>query len=477
MKLVKNYLYNASYQLFILIIPLITIPYVSRVLGSQGIGINAYTNSIVQYFILFGSIGINLYGNRSIAYHRDDKQKLSQTFWEITILRGVCIGISCLGFFIFVAMISQRYQSEFLLQSFLILAAAFDISWLYMGMEDFKKTVVRNTLVKLISLACIFLFVHESGDIGRYIAILSVSTLLGNLTFWSYLRKIVARPDWQRLNITQHILPSLSLFLPQVATQVYLVLNKSMLGVMIGVMSAGYFENSDRIVRVILAVVTATGTVMLPRIANTFAKGDIQKVNQYLYSSLEFVSCLAFPLAFGVAAVAPKFSVWFMGEDFAITGQLIPILCPIIIFIAWSNVFGTQYLLPTGRTKLFTLSVTVGAVVNIVLNILLIPLIGVFGAVIATVVSEFAVTLVQLICVKEFLSMQSIFYQKWKYLLAAIIMYVIVANLHQQMNGSLISFLVQAIVGITSYALIGLVMRFPIVAFISSFMAKRRLSN
>lgn len=473
MKIIKNYLYNASYQIFILIVPLLTVPYISRVLGSSGVGINAYTNSIIQYFILFGSIGINLYGNRTIAYCRDDKEKLSQSFWEISILRFICILFSYTLFVVFLLCIS-KYREYYFYQSFMLIAAAFDISWFFMGIEDFKKTVFRNTLIKIISLIAIFILVKTSKDLGKYILILSLSTLIGNLTFWTYLRKLIFFPVLRTINLKQHILPSLSLFVPQMATQIYLVLNKTMLGVIVGVTSAGYYENSDKIVKVILAIVTATGTVMLPRVANTFAKGNHEQVNNYLYSSFDFVSSISFPMAFGLAAIAPKFSVWFMGEDFAITGRLIPILASIIIFIAWSNVLGTQYLLPTNKTQYYTISVSIGAVSNILLNILLIPLLGVLGAVVATSASEMVVTIVQIYYVKRFVNLKNIFYQKWKYLIASIVMYLLISFIHQRMEGNVVNFGIQIILGIIVYVLIGITIKFPIIGRVKSVIKKEK---
>lgn len=153
-------MYNASYQLFILIIPLVTVPYISRVLGSSGVGINAYTNSIIQYFILFGSIGINLYGNRTVAYNRDNKQKLSQIFWEISILRFICITLSYIAFVVFLFQ-TKEYKEYYFFQSFMLIAAAFDISWFFMGIEDFKKTVIRNIIIKLVSLINCNFFIYQ----------------------------------------------------------------------------------------------------------------------------------------------------------------------------------------------------------------------------------------------------------------------------------------------------------------------------
>lgn len=454
-----------------IIIPLVTVPYVSRVLGSEGVGINAYTNSIIQYFILFGSIGINLYGNRTIAYNRDNKKKMSQIFWEIALLRMICIAISYLIFIIFLSVVSE-YQIFYFYQSFLIIAAGLDISWFFMGNEDFKKTVLRNTLVKIVSLIAIFVFIKSKSDIGLYILILSLSILFGNLTLWPYLRKMVNLSNIKQLNLWRHFLPSLALFIPQVATQVYLVLNKTMLGILVGVKSTGYYENSDKIVKVILAIVTATGTVMLPRVANTFAKGQKDKVAKYLYQSFDFVTAICFPMALGLSAIAPKFSVWFLGSEFKITGGLISILSLVIIFIGWSNVLGTQYLLPTNQTKYYTISVVSGALINLILNFPLITKYGVYGAVVSTVISEFTVMAVQIFLARKTLQISVLFSGKWKYMISALLMFVLVRGLHNILPGSIVYFGIEVVLGIAVYLFLLFIFRAPIIGLLKNMIKK-----
>ena len=244
MTIVKNYLYNVGYNILILLTPLLTVPYISRVLGPSGVGINATTNSVITYFLLAGTVGITIYGNREIAFIREDDRKRSQTFWEIEILQIITISIAYLAFCIFLYLQNQL-KIYFFYQSFLIIAGAFDISWFFMGLEDFKKTVIRNMIVKLLSVASIFVFVKNSHDVGIYILILSLSQLLGNITLWPYLPKLVYAPKTSELRIFRHLKPSLSLFVPQVATTIYLAVNKTMLWKLDSVTASGYYDYSD----------------------------------------------------------------------------------------------------------------------------------------------------------------------------------------------------------------------------------------
>ncbi|MEH1646891.1 flippase [Pediococcus pentosaceus] len=471
MQVVKNYLYNASYQVFVLLIPLITTPYLARVLGPTGVGINAYTNSIIQYFILFGSIGVNLYGNRQIAFVRDDKDKVTKTFYEIFLMRVMTIILAYAAFLIFL-MTTGSYHVYYLAQSVSIIAAAFDISWFFMGVENFGVTVLRNFVVKIITLISIFAFVKSFDDLNIYITILSLSLLIGNLTLFPNLRRYIGKVKFKNLRVWQHLKPSMVLFVPQIATQIYLVVNKTMLGSMTSVQSAGYFDQSDKMIKMILAVVTATGTVMLPHVANAFMKGEVEKTKQFLYNSFSFVTALSVPMMFGIAAVAKKFVPLFFTDKFLAVTPLMMIESVVILLIAWSNALGTQYLLPTNQNGAFTKSVVLGAVVNIIVNIPFIMLWGALGATISTVLSELAVTGYQLYVLRDQIKYRSLFTDTGKYLLAGFIMFIVVFVVDGKLNSSWTMLIIEVLVGIIIYAGLLIVMKAKIIKDAMKMMHK-----
>lgn len=473
MKIVKNFLFNVSYQVFILLVPLVTTPYISRVLGSEGVGINAYTNSIIQYFILFGTIGINTYGNRQIAYSRGNSKNVSQDFWEISILRFITIAIAYGAFLVYLNIVHE-YHTYFFAQSFQIIAAALDISWFFMGLENFKITVIRNFIIKIISLICIFTMVKNTNDLGAYILILSLSLLFGNLSLWGYLKRYVSRPDFRKLKLLKHIQPSIALFIPQVAIQIYLVLNKTMLGSISGVRSAGYFEYSDRIVKIVLAIVTSIGTVMLPRMASIYANRDYNKLKQYMYTTGDFINFLSIPLMFGLAAIAPKFSVWFMGKEFAITGNLMVVESTVIFLIGWGVMLGNQYLIPTNQIRKYTYAVSASAVVNLILNVPLIYTMGVTGATIATVASEITSTGLQLYFIRRQISIFKLFSGFWKYLLAGLIMFIIIRTVNNLWDMNFITLIIEALIGVCVYIGLCLTLRVPFMKVVMKFLREAR---
>lgn len=450
MKIVKNYLYNVGYNILILLTPLLTVPYISRVLGPTGVGINATTNSVITYFLLAGTFGITIYGNREIAFIREDFEKRSQVFWEIELLQITTIGLAYLAFCIFL-FFQNQLKMYFFYQSFLIIAGAFDISWFFMGLEDFKKTVLRNILVKIISLFAIFVLVKTKNDVGIYILILSLSQLLGNVTLWPYLNRIVRVPKIATLHIFKHLKPSLSLFIPQVAITIYLAVNKTMLWQLDNVTASGYYDYSDKLIKLVLAIVTSIGTVMLPHIANLYARKKMKQVKEYLYISFDFVLFIAIPMCFGIAALATSLAPWFFGSEFTMVNKLLMIEAPVIILIGLSNVIGQQYLLPTKQTRTYTVSVVLGAVTNIVINIPLILKYGVYGAMIATLLSELTVTSYQLIKVRTALKLSKLFVNVGKYMFAAVIMFMPVYVLNICMKISAISLFFQIIIGLLIY--------------------------
>lgn len=433
MKVIKNYLYNAGYQLLAVLLPLITAPYVSRVIGAHGIGINTATNSTIQYFILLGSIGIGLYGNREIAYLRSNKQAMSEAFWEIQILKMVMVTISYGSFLVYLAF-CPVYKEYMLIQSLNLIAAAVDISWLYMGLEDFKKTVLRNTMVKLASAAMIFMFVKDANDTWVYIFVLSISVLGGNLTLWPYVRKTLVKVDFRKLHPFRHFKPTIALFIPQIATQVYLVLNKTMLWAMVNSDVAGFYDRSDTLVRLVLTLVTATGTVMLPHVANAFHEGKEETVNNLTADSFDFVSCISIPMFAGLAAIGQKLAPLFFGPQFKPVGMAVCLEAIVIVLIGWSNVIGQQYLLPTNKIKIYTGSVVSGAIINLILNLPFIYLWGLHGAVFATICSEIVVTGYQMWHVRNNLSLKKMFINVPKYALASLTMFIVVNRICAMFN-------------------------------------------
>lgn len=397
----KNYIYNLSYQILLIFLPLITTPYVSRVLGAENIGIYGYTLSIVTYFILFGALGISMYAQREIAYVQNDIQKRSKIFFEIVIFRFITMTISIIIYYIFFIK-GPKYQLYYFIFTIELISTCFDISWFFQGLEEFKKTVLRNIVVKLLSFACILIFVKNENDLSIYILIYVLSNIIGNLSLWFYLPKYIQKIKLNTLEILKHLKPTLWLFVPQIAMQIYTVMDKTMIGyIIVDKSEVGFYEQAQKIIKLCITIVTSLGLVMVPRMANTFACGDKAKLKEYMCNSFRFVYFLAFPIIIALICISSKFVPIFFGEGYEKVAILINIISPIILFIGISNITGTQYLLPTKKQKSFTISVTAGAIINFILNMFLIKRIGAIGASIATVIAEATVTIFQLYSIRN----------------------------------------------------------------------------
>lgn len=460
MKIVKNYFYNMSYQIFLILVPIITIPYVSRAIGVNGVGINAYTNSIMSYFVLIANYGLSLYGNRTIAYYRDDKYQVSKKFWEIFIAKIIMMTISILFFMVYIS-IFHKYRYFLLLQGIQIIAVGFDISWFFVGIEDFKRTVTRNFLIKITSIVFIFTFVHTKSDLGLYILILVGSTFLGNLTLWTYLQRYLIRVDFNQLKVLPILMSSSSLFFPAITATLFISFNRILLGKLSTFTQAGFFDNSDKIVRVFLALLTALGTVVFPRIANHFKKGEIEKANEYVKVAFSLVSCISLPLVGGIILVADPFSSLFYGHSFDGINKVLTVLSVELIFMGWSSIIGQQYMVAIGKTMELTFSMLISFVICIGISYMLIPEYGAIGAAIVSVFGEAIMLIIQLYVVRNIISVTSLFEEVWKYLLSTVVMVVICLILNRFLleQSDILKLLITSSVGVLIYTLVLMIMK------------------
>lgn len=458
----KNYIYNMVYQALTLVLPLITTPYLSRVLGAEGIGIYGYTFSVVTYFVLFGSLGVALYGQREIAYAGEDKEKRKKIFLEVNIFRWITISIATVIYF-YVFMRNNTYQAYYRILLFELFAAAFDISWFFQGMEEFKKTVTRNILVRICSVALVFLMVKTKEDLAKFVLIYSLADFIGNLSLWLYLPKYTDGVKVKNIEVWKHVVPILMLFIPQIANQIYKILDTTMIGkLVVDKSETGYYEQSQKVIRLLLTIVTSLGVVMVPRMASTFASGDKEKVNEYMKMSFKFVFFLSFPLMFGIISVTKAFVPIFFGNGYEKVVVLINIMSPILVLMGIANVVGTQYLLPTKKQKEYTISVTIGVIVNFFLNYFLIKKYASVGAAIATVLSQLVVDVIQLQYIKDEIDIKGLLVLARNYLLSGIVMFLlcfITGKFVERLNsGYMVEIIVQVLVGVIVYfaMLIGL---------------------
>ena len=446
----NNFIYQMIYEIFALILPLITSPYISRVIGAEGLGIYSYTFSIAHYFVLFSLLGIKNYGNRLIAQCRDQSEELNRQFSSLLLVHIAVSMIISVIYFVYACFISG-YRLFSLIQGFFVLSALFDISWFYFGIEEFKVTVIRDIFIKVSTVILVFTLVRTREDLWKYCGIMASGMLISQMMLWIPIRKYVKFIFPDKEAILQHIRPLVILFIPAIAISLYKYMDKIMIGSMSNKTELGYYENAEKVVSIPLTIISAFGTVMLPKMSNLISKADMNNVRRYIYDSMRYVMCLAFALACGMAGVGKVFAPVFWGYEFDASGILIQGLSVTMPFIAFANVIRTQYLIPTEKDREYLISVLTGAIVNLLINWLLIPRYGAWGATIGTIAAEAMVCMVQVYAVRKELEIGVYIKNSIPFMAIGLIMFGCVyyyGNLH---GTSIMTLLVQIMIGIIIY--------------------------
>jgi O-antigen/teichoic acid export membrane protein len=420
-----NFMYQSFYKILVLITPLITSPYLSRVLGAELLGVYSYTLSIVNYFLIIAYLGIDNYGCRSIAGAREkgNDTQIQKLFWEIYGVQLLTGMAALCAYVIFCVFCVKEYKSLYIIQGLAVVSAVLDINWFFFGTEQFSLTVTRNSIIKILTVISILLFVKTTDDFVLYALIMSGSTFLSQIVMWGFLFKEVKLYLPGPKDILRHVKPDIALFLPVIAVSIYHTMDKTMLGLLSDYEQSGYYYNADKVINMPLGVVTGLGTVMLPRMSNIVRQKGIQEGNNLLRKSFELNIFLASAMTFGIAAVSKEFVPLFFGSGFEPCTDLVMLFAPVIMIKSLSGLIETQYLIPCSNEKIYTIATIAGAAVNLILNITLIPKMGAAGATLGTLAAEMAVLLFEALMIKKSFNIFKCTIDNMIYLAAGAIMY------------------------------------------------------
>lgn len=458
----RNYSYNLVYQIVQIIVPVILTPYIARVLGAEGSGRYSFSYSITSYFLLVAAFGFRYYAQRLVASHQGNQKQQSIDFWELVIVRLIPAGISIIAY-LFLVIWGFRDDANQLLLFILtvdIIAVIFDISFFFQGNEEFGKIVIRSCVVKVASVIMIMSFVKVPADLWLYTLIMVSASMANVIALWPYVFRMITRIPLRDLHPFKHLKPATVLFLPTIAISVYTSLDKTMIGLITqSNVENGNYEYADKIVKVVMTLVTSLGAVVIPRNSKHFANGELKPIQDNTRISVSFVFCLGIPLMFGLIAISDMIVPWFLGEGYDKTAVLIKILAPLVIIIGLSNLFGIQLLIPSKQDKKFTISITLGAACNFLLNLLLIKYIGCYGAAIASVIAELIITLLMLFYVREYIQISSLIFSSWKPLISGLVMYVVCVMLKQKMQATIINTVIVSLIGALIYVMLLFVLK------------------
>lgn len=447
-----NFIYSTAYQLMIIVLPLITTPYISRVLGKDGIGTYAYSYSIANYFALFILLGLNNYGNRTIARVRDDKNILKRTFWSIYSMQLLCGILICIAYMTYIVLIAKDKQIAWIFFLY-VLSVVLDINWLFSGLEKFKLISLRNTYIKLLSTVAIFVLVKEASDVWKYCLLLACAAMASQVIMWPNAMKLVGLAKITVADIRPHIKPNLILFLTVLATSLFKIMDKIMLGLITTKEQVGLYESSERVIIVPIALITSLGMVMLPYVSNVVANGGNEKSIEIIKKSMKIALFSSSATCFGIMGISNEFVPVFYGSGYELCVTLFAILLPSCIFLAFANVVRTQYLLPNGMDKEYIVSAFIGAGINIVINLLLIPKTGAIGAAWGTLFAEAGVCCFQSYAVRKGLPIKELILDGLPFVISGLFMYILLI-LIDFTNLGLIGILSKVVIGATSYLVI-----------------------
>jgi O-antigen/teichoic acid export membrane protein len=453
----QNYSYNTFFQIFILIFPLITIPIVAKALGPQQLGTYLFSYSIAALFGLISNLGIVNYGNKIIAANRDSSVELAKNFTSLYVV-SLLMTIPALALYLgYCLLFVEDNLNIFLLQGIFVLSTLFDISWFYMGSEKFKLIIKRDILLKCITLACILLFVRKQNGLIVYTTIMATAALISKLVLWPTLRRYTNIVRVSIQDCKAHVRPLFALFIPVVAVSLYTTLNIVILGSMTDLGQVGQFNIAIRIMGIPLGLITAMGVVMLPRMSYIIANKDERVVDRYIAKSMSFVMFMSLPVTFGLIAVSTTLVPLFLGKDFRQAGIVLAIVAPVLAFAAWASVLRTQYLIPKGKNKSYIISVLLGAVISLSLNLLLIPGFKSIGAAIAMVCAEFSVMFYQSFALRGDLRIRAYLKSSRAFLFKALIMFAAILLIGLAINQPYIRIILQITIGGFIYATLNLV--------------------
>ena len=448
-KLIQNFLYQGSYQILITILPVITIPIISRSLGPKGVGTWNYINSIVSYFILIAGLGLNSYGVREIALANTSKKNLSRKFWELEIFNVFFSLITLFVYLCFSFLMNDTIL--FLIQGLALLGSLFDISWFFSGIEDFKRVTQINFFVKVLSFICIVLFINDQNDLWKYFFIQSITILVSQICFWFFLKNKVEFVRIKFKDSIQHFLPALSFFVAKIAGNIFFNINKTILGILTTMSVVGYFSNSLSMIWLATNLVSSLNIVMIPRMSDLYGKKESQKMDFLLRKIIHFQLFFTILVMFGIITINGKMIGWFFGNQFLPIARMVPFLAPIVVLQSLHSAIANQYLIPKGEIKSYNYTIIIATIFTVFLDVILIPFIGIYGAITGLVLGQVLVTTLRVKALKK----ASSFSFEWKLiiksLISGIVMCILTVLLTRNMPSTIITTIVQMMTATSVY--------------------------
>lgn len=476
-KISNNLVYSLLIQISGLIAPLITSPYIARVLSPELIGDYSFTLANSNYFTLIECLGLPLYGMIEAAKVRDDKKKLSKLFWEISLIK-IFLTIICVIVYVgmFVCSGNQNLRHLYIIMIFNLIAVGLDTTWILNGLEEFKVTAIRSIAVRIINIFLILLFVKSEHDIITYALIMQGSTFISYAVMFPTVLKKIGEISLKELNIWRHIKPSLIYFVPGIITTIFQSTDKSILGIFSTSYEVGVYEQACKICQLFACMISAVSNAILPRAAYLNSNTEKNSESEKLFkTSIRICSFAALPICFGASAIADSFIPVFFGAGYEKSAVLLKILCINVFFIALSNFYGQQALMARGKQKEYNISITVSAFANVAINLVLVQSLESVGVSIASAVAGLISFLMISYYGKDMLPLPAAIKMSHKYLAAAVLMFICIFKI--VFNSNYLTVLVQIISGVLIYFAVLIVLKEKIVISVLERIRNKQLGK
>lgn len=451
--IIDNFVFQLIYQLMILLVPLITAPYLARTLGAEGIGIYSYNYAIAYCFVLLTKLGIDNYGAREIAkISITNKNLISAKFWTLFFTKMMMGIISLFLYILYVCLFVKEYKLNSYIFVLYIISAIIDVNWFYIGIENFRFISIRNMIVKVMVMILIFTLVKSKNDLELYTLIVIGGTyFLSQFIGWGVVLKntIFTIPKYE--DMIGCIKPLILLFVPILALNLYRQMDKIMLGSMSNTIQVGLYEYSEKIYMVCISIISVCADVGMPRIVSCLETNQIEKSSKLVDLFTDLGICLSVAMSFGVLAISDKFITLFYGSNFAECSVLLALLSPSIIFLGISIIVRKDFLIPYNGENIFMKASCFGVLINLVINLILIPKFNAQGAVASTVLTECFVLIYQFIKIRHRVTINKYFRHIVWFIISGLVMYSVLKVSMIYLGSSWYSILLYIAIGALIY--------------------------
>lgn len=441
----KNYIFQFTYQIITLVLPLVLVPYLTRVIGDDGLGDYVYINSIAYYFVIAANLGIEKYGQRIISKSRNDDFLLRKSYWSLFVVHIFFSFISIIAY-IFFALFSNILGNKTIvwIEIIYVVSALFDITWLFYGLEKFNVVVIKSLILKIVEFVLIFLFVKTPDDLNIYVLIVSVFLLLNQLILLPFAIKEIKPVRITPKDILPHFKPLFIFTIAIVATTMYTVFDKTLLGIFFDNKNVAYYEYANKIISIPRTIITVTGVIIYPRACSAIENNNVKEQEVYLRISSIIASFIGFGSLFGLLGVSREFAVAYFGDDFAESGIIMMALSSIPLIVGFCDIFRAQFLLPLGKEKEYTICLILNGILNIIFSLIFIKIVGIYGVVIGTLVAELFGMVFQGWLCRKYIKYRIIFVESFPFLISGIIMFASITLVKWFLSG--FTFLIVSIV-------------------------------